>query len=126
MLYIFGLLCPSSILGPYLEKRLGKHSMVTIDEGKAVIIGGYSNEDQSDQDAIYLITCSNRSCERSTLDYTLSKPRQGFVAIPLPDTTECTIKPTNPTTEATSTVSSQKMTMYMNHKQVLLSRERYF
>ena len=82
--------------------------MVTIDEGKAVIIGGYSNEDQSDQDAIYLITCSNGSCERSTLDYTLSNPRQGFVAIPLPDTTECTLKPTNPTTETTSTVSPQK------------------
>ena len=82
--------------------------MVTIDEGKAVIIGGYNINDQSDQDAIQLITCSNRSCERSTLDYTLSKSRQGFVAIPLPDTTECTIKPTNPTTEGKSTVSPQK------------------
>ena len=82
--------------------------MVTIDEGKAVIIGGYSNNDKSDQDAIQLITCSNRSCLHSTLGYTLSKPRQGFVAIPLPDTTECTIKPTNPTTEATSTVYPQK------------------
>ena len=79
--------------------------MVTIDEGKAVIIGGYNSNDQIDQDVIQLITCSNRSCERSMLDYTLSNPRQGFVAIPLPDTTECTIKPTNPTTEATSTVS---------------------
>ena len=88
--------------------------MVTIDEGKAVIIGGYSNEDQSDQDAIHLITCSNRNCERSTLDYTLSKPRQGFVAISLPDTTECTIKPTNPTTEATSTVTQSKEYLYLS------------
>ena len=69
--------------------------MVTIDEGKAVVIGGWSNEDQHDQDAIQLITCSNRICEPSKLDLTLSRARQKFVAIPLPDTTECSIKPTN-------------------------------
>ena len=69
--------------------------MVTIDEGKAVVIGGWSNEDQNDQDALQLITCGNRNCNSSKLDYTLSRARKNFVAIPLPETAECTLKPTN-------------------------------
>ena len=73
--------------------------MITIDEGKIVILGGYSPNDQQhhDQNAIHLLTCSKQGCELSTLELIMSVPRQDFVAIPLPEDAECTFKSTTET-----------------------------
>ena len=57
--------------------------MVQLGNGLAIIGGhddGYRN-----QDKIYLLNCLNRNCSISTLSQELSKPRQLFLAIPIPD-----------------------------------------
>ena len=70
--------------------------MITIDEGKAVILGGYSPNDQQQhtQNAIHLLTCSNQNCKFEPFELMMSAPRQDFVAIPLPEDAECTFKST--------------------------------
>ena len=68
--------------------------MITIDEGKAVILGGYSPNDQGDQNALHLLTCSNQNCKFEPFELMMSAPRQDFVAIPLPEDAECTFKST--------------------------------
>ena len=94
------------ILGPLLPKRLGKHSMITIDEGKAVILGGYCPNDQQqhDQNAIHLLTCSNQNCKFEPFELMMSAPRQDFVAIPLPEDAECTF---DSTTEMTTDLTTK-------------------
>ena len=71
--------------------------MIAIDEGKAVILGGYSPNDQQehDQNAIHLLTCSKQNCEFSHFEVTMLAHRQDFVAIPLPEDAECTVKSTH-------------------------------
>ena len=62
--------------------------MVKLGKGQAIIGGRKTNGNSESK--IYLITCSNRNCHFSLLDKELSVPRQGLVAIPIPDTiSEC-------------------------------------
>ena len=74
----------------FLPTKLGRHSMVAIEEGIAIIIGG--TDGNQDQNAIHMLTCSNRTFVPSTLELTLSTPRSGFVAIPFRDDAECSSK----------------------------------
>ena len=60
------------------------HSMVRLGKGQAILGGQQSNNDH--QAKIYSMTCSNRDCIISLLDRELSVSKQGFVAIPIPDT----------------------------------------
>ena len=106
------------ILGPLLPKRLGKHSMITIDEGKAVILGGYCPNDQQqqyDQNAIHLLTCSNQNCEfpYPPFELMMSAPRQDFVAIPLPEDAECTFKSTTETATDPDQTTKQPTAVYI-------------
>ena len=78
--------------------------MITIDEGKAVILGGYSPNDQDDQNAIHLLTCSNQNCKFEPFELMMSAPRLDFVAIPLPEDAECTF---NSTTEMTTDLTTK-------------------
>ena len=64
------------------------HSMVRLGKGQ-VILGGFNfNRADADryQTKIYSMDCSNRNCIISLLNRELSVPKNGFVAIPIPDT----------------------------------------
>ena len=65
--------------------------MTTIDEGEAIIIGGFIGIGNYSESS-YLLTCKNRNCTFSTLSLALKTPRWGFVAIPLPNDAECQIE----------------------------------
>ena len=78
--------------------------MITIDEGKAVLLGCYSPNDQGDQNAIHLLTCSNQNCKFEPFELMMSAPRKDFVAIPLPEDAECTF---NSTTEMTTDLTTK-------------------
>ena len=60
--------------------------MVTIDEGKALVIGG---KNVYYQNSIYLLEYSDGKLDISTFYLSLSKARDFFVAIPLPYEVNC-------------------------------------
>ena len=77
--------------GPHMPEKLSGHTMISIDEGKALIIGG--DNGNACKDSIYLLTCSNMQCNFSwtfsQLNLTLSRARSKFVAMSLPDDYHC-------------------------------------
>ena len=62
--------------------------MVRIDEDKAIVMGG-KNDVASYQTSLYLLKSSDGNLEFSKLNKSLTYPRAFFVAIPLPDETDC-------------------------------------
>ena len=72
------------ITGPDLPITLYEHSMVPLGLGQA-ILGGRSDNFPNGLTKIYTVICSQRICQISLLGNELSSPRNGFVAIPIPD-----------------------------------------
>ena len=74
-----------------MPEKLSGHTMITMDEGKALIIGG--DNGNACKDSIHLLTCSNMQCNFSwnfsQLNLTLSRARSKFVAMSLPDNYHC-------------------------------------
>ena len=65
--------------GPLMPLLLQQRpSMVRLGKGQAILASNAK---------IYSMGCSNRNCIISLLNRELSVPKEGFVAIPIPDTT---------------------------------------
>lgn len=58
--------------------------MVSLGNGQA-IIGGVGGSGSEMSKEIYYITCHDMNCLLNTIHQKLSIPRQGLVAIPIPD-----------------------------------------
>ena len=71
------------LAGPDLPIALCYHSMVSLGFGQAILGGIDGNHIH--QKNIYHFKCSQQICVITTLDQELSIQREGFVAIPIPD-----------------------------------------
>ena len=70
-----------------MPEKLSGHTIMSIDEGKALIIGG--DNGNGCKNSIYLLTCSNMQCNFSQPNLTLSRARSKFVTISLLDDYNC-------------------------------------
>ena len=68
--------------GPSLPKALVRHEMVRIGYD-LIVLGGSNGEINSG--ALYKLSCTNYNCKWESLSQELKIPRNGFVAIPVPD-----------------------------------------